>query len=84
MEVDDVLPACTHTASVRIIRSAHRSGESAVLRDGDLGGGGRRDLGGGNCASENEGGNNCANNELHNWITPKVVFTSEDFAGQIS
>ena len=32
------------------------------------GGGGGRDLGGGNCTGENEGDNECANDGLHGFI----------------
>ena len=64
------LPSGTHAASVGVIGSAHGGWEGAVLRQRDLvGGGGGRDLSGGDCTSENEGGYSDANNELHDWYS---------------
>jgi len=56
------------STGIRVVGSAHGSGEGAVSGHGDLGmGGGRGDLSGGDCTGENEGGDDCANNELHDW-----------------
>jgi hypothetical protein len=62
-----------HAAGVGVVGSAHRSRHRAVLGNRDLRGRpGGRDLGGGDCASENEGDDGCANDELHFGLTPKV------------
>ena len=52
-------------AGVGVVRSAHGSGKSAVASDGDLSGGGGRDLSGGKSTGENQGSDGGTDDEFH-------------------
>jgi hypothetical protein len=56
-----------HTARIRIIRGAGGNWENADAGSNDLVlGGSGGDLGGGSCTSEDEDGDECTDDDLHN------------------
>lgn len=67
------LAAQTHTASIGIVWRARWNGKHTDAGSGDLVlGGGRRDLGGCNCAGEDEDGDEGANDVFHSEVPPKL------------
>ena len=67
------LPRSSHTAGVRIVRSAHGNGKHAYFGDGNLVlGGGGGGLGGSNGSGEDEDDDEGANDMFHNGIPLKL------------
>ena len=67
------LATSSHSAGVRIIRSAAGDRQHAATRNSDFVlGGGRRDLGGGNCTGEDKDGDEGADELFHSEVPLKL------------